>query len=74
MRSACFRHKRQADTKAAFLFYPPEAPERAIWIPRSVCTHRSMLERPADHEHPLTKITVEDWWVERNPHLDQYFS
>ena len=74
MRSAIFRHKVEADTPAARLFYPPENPELSIWIPRSVCPRREQLESPNNAPHPLTKITVEDWWVEKHAHLDHYFS
>ena len=73
-RKACLRHKREAASTAAWLFYPPEAADVAIWIPRSVCTHRSMLQSPKVNPHPLTQITVEDWWLEKNPHFDKYFS
>lgn len=73
-RSACLRHKIEAPSTAAWLFYPPEAPNITIWIPRSVCEHRSQLEPPNQVKHPLTKITVADWWVEKNPQFDKYFS
>lgn len=71
-RKGCFRH--QAATEKAFLFYPAEAPARAFWVPRSVLQHRSQLETTAAHLHPLNEITVADWWVEKNPDLDRYFS
>jgi hypothetical protein len=33
-----------------------------------------MLEPPSAHLHPLTQITVEDWWLEKNPQFSRYFS
>lgn len=68
-RKGTFRH--EASTEKAYKFYPPEAPALGFWIPRSVLTHRSKLNNDL---HPVTQITVEDWWVQKNPGLDRYFS
>lgn len=72
MRKGCFRM--EASTSKAWRFYPPEAPALGFWVPRSVCAHRSALEPESAHLHPLTEISVEDWWVGKYPELDQYFS
>ena len=71
-RKGCFRM--ESSTAKAWRFYPPESPGLGFWIPRSVCTHRSQLETPAAHLHPLTQITVEEWWCKSHPELDKYFS
>jgi hypothetical protein len=71
-RKGCFRH--EASTQKAWRFYPPETPAHGFWVPRSVCTHRSQLEPLAAHLHPLTQITVEEWWCKSHPELDKYFS
>jgi len=68
-RRGTFRH--EASTGDAYLIYPLESPGLAFWIPRSVLTHRKKLNNDL---HPLTQITVEDWWVEKHPELGRYFS
>jgi hypothetical protein len=72
MHKACLRL--QDSTKKAVLVYPPEAPGKAFWIPRSVLTHRSALETDAAHLHPLNQFTVEGWWIEKHPEHAEYFS
>lgn len=73
-RQACFR--RLGGTTKAYLLYPPEVKHLAFWIPRSVLTHVSLIKKAnlPDEPHELIQITVEDWWVEKNPKLDKYFS
>ena len=69
-RKGTFRHV--ASTEKAYQMGPLTwAPGTGFWIPRSVLTHRSKMNNDL---HPLTQITLEAWWVEKNPDLDKYFT
>lgn len=65
--------RRVGGTDKAYLLRLPEDKTKTFWIPRSVLTHVSVIEKPVG-DHELVQITVEAWWVKKNPQWEKYFS
>ncbi len=51
-------------TALARHYQKPGAPGNAQWVPRSVCPKTLKF---GDKVGDLHEVTVEDWWLEKNP-------